>query len=116
MYCFQLKCNFVRQYPVVQRFFWPIANAKTQHKYDLRFGELEHMNRAAATYLVEIGQLLWIRIYISEQCLSYKTSNVLKSMNQLLKVNVWFQSVLYSTKFDIYLCLNGFNTTKQPVP
>lgn len=83
--CFHLKCNFVRRYRRVERFFWPIANAKTQLEHDLRFEELQHTNPAAATYLAGVDRALWVTCYFSGQNFGHKTSNVVESMNNLLK-------------------------------
>lgn len=56
--CFHFKCNFVRRYRGVERYFWPIANAKTCFQYELQIGELQQVNSVAVSYSIGVDRSL----------------------------------------------------------
>lgn len=93
--CFYLKCNFVKRYQGVEQFFWPIANATTIEEYSLHMHELQQVNNSAAEYLAAIDLTLWVTAYLppGHQNFGHKTSNVVESMNSVLK-DEWELSIL----------------------
>lgn len=86
--CFHLKGNFCKRYSrTLEAYFWPIANAKTVSDYLQHLDTLRQLNSGAAEYLVKIKLSLWVTAHYTSQYFGHKTSNVVKSMNKVLKGN-----------------------------
>lgn len=69
----------------MEGFFWPIANTETHEEFMLEMDQLQQTNESAANYLSSIDLTLWFTSYFSGQLFSHKTSNILESMNNVLK-------------------------------
>jgi len=82
--CFHLSQNF-KQFRGLEDLFWPIANAKTTEDYDTQLETIRQQNPAAADYLQSINPALWVTAFFPGQNYGHKTSNIVESMNRLLK-------------------------------
>lgn len=69
----------------VKHLFWPIANSKTLEEYTLHLNQLYQVNKSAATYFSNINLSLLVTAYASGPNFDHKTSNVVESMNWVLK-------------------------------
>lgn len=83
--CFHLKCNFQKRYRAMDDRFWPIANAGTAFNFTTPMQALRDANPAAADYLVGIDSYMWVTAYYTGPYFAHKTSNVVESINTVLK-------------------------------
>jgi hypothetical protein len=89
--CFHLKGNLCKRYGggggdhSVARFFWPIANSKTPAEFTTLMDELRASNPSAAAYLTAIDCSLWVTAFYRGEHFGHKTSNVVESVNNLLR-------------------------------
>ena len=90
--CFHLHQNFKR-FRNVEHLFWPLANSKSPNDFLTKMAELEELHAPAAEYLRRIDSSLWVTAYITGCSFGHKTSNVVESMNQVLK-SEWELSIL----------------------
>ena len=82
--CFHLSQNF-KQFRGLDDLFWPIANAKTTEEYDTQLEIIRQQNPAAANYLQSVNPALWVTAFFPGRNYGHKTSNIVESMNHLLK-------------------------------
>jgi len=82
--CFHLSQNF-KQFRGLDDQFWPIANAKTTQEYNTQLEIIRQQNPTAANYLQRINPALWVTAFFPGQNYGHKTSNIVESMNHLLK-------------------------------
>lgn len=54
-------------------------------EYETKITELRNINASAAQYLARIDQCLWVTAYLTGKSYGHKTSNVVESMNSVLK-------------------------------
>lgn len=83
--CFHLKSNFCKRYGRVVGHFWPIANSKTMAQFNAHMDELRAVYPAAADYLSEIELSSWVTAFYTGPYYGQKTSNIVESMNRVLK-------------------------------
>lgn len=85
--CFHLQGNFCKRYSRVLRenFFWPIVNVRIAEEYTLNLQKLSSVNISAGDYLTEIDLSLWVTAYFTGRSFGHKTSNIVESMNNMLK-------------------------------
>jgi len=65
--------------------FWQIAHAKTSDSYEAAISNVWDLSPAAAHYLTNIDKTLWVTAFFPGQYYGYKTSNIVASMNKVLK-------------------------------
>lgn len=65
--------------------FWPIANARTVFDFTTRMQALRDANPAAADYLAGMDSHMWVTTYYTGPHFAHKTSNVVESMNNVLR-------------------------------
>ena len=84
--CFHLKENFCKRFTRgLEPYFWQIAHAKTSDSYEEAVSQLRELSVAAANYLTNINRALWVTAFFPGQSYGHKTSNIVESMNKVLK-------------------------------
>jgi len=84
--CFHLKENFCKRFTRgLEPHFWQIAHSKTSDSYEAAINSLRDLSTAAADYLTIIDKALWVTAFFPGQCYGHKTSNIVESMNKVLK-------------------------------
>ena len=84
--CFHLKENFCKRFARgLEPYFWRIAHARTSDSLEEALSILRNLSPAAADYLINIDKALWVTAFFPGSCYGHKTSNIVESMNKVLK-------------------------------
>ena len=84
--CFHVKENFCKWFTrSLEPYFWQIAHAKTSDSYEEVVSQLRELSVAAANYLTNIDKALWVKAFFPGQSYGHKISNIVESMNKVLK-------------------------------
>ena len=84
--CFYLKENFCKHFTRgLEPYIWRIAHARTSDSYEEALSTLHNLGPTAADYLINIAKALWVTASFPGSCYGHKTSNIIESMNKVLK-------------------------------
>jgi len=84
--CFHLKENFCKRFTRgLEPYFRRMAHARTSDSYEEALAELRNLSTAAPDYLGNIEKRLWITAFFPGKSYGHKTSNIVESMNKVLK-------------------------------
>ena len=83
--CFHLLQNFKR-FRNAQHLFWPLAKAKTIKDFQSKREEVQQESIEAANYLENIDKAMWVDAFARGKAYGHKTSNVVESINNSLKL------------------------------
>lgn len=84
--CFHLKEKFCKRFTRgLEPNFWRIAHARTSDSYEEALSTLRNLSPAAADYLINIDKALWVTAFFPGSWYGDKTSNIVESMNMVLK-------------------------------
>lgn len=83
---FHLQENFKKfGKGITDKYFWKIANAKTEAEYEIQMQLLRTEKNAAAEYLMGVDKELWVTAFFPGTRYGHTTSNIVESLNKTLK-------------------------------
>ena len=85
---YHLMDNFATKFSrTLKPLFWSIARANSKARFETLIDELREVNSAAALYLLTAQPELWAKSYFVGTRFGHDTSNVVESINKVLKLD-----------------------------
>jgi hypothetical protein len=85
---YHLIDNFTTKFSrTLKPLFWRIFRVNSKARFEALIDELQEINSLAAQYLLDAQPELWAKAYFVSTCFGHDTSNVVESINKVLKLD-----------------------------
>jgi hypothetical protein len=88
IYAYHLINNFTTQYSrTLKPLFWRICHANSKARFEFLINKLQEINNLTTQYLLNSQPKLWAKAHFKRTRFGHNTSNVVKSINKVLKLD-----------------------------